>query len=96
MTHNFTFEEFVNWYWERASIYVYVTRQENRRLIRHQHREDAYELPWLRNIWESWNRTCEKLMVEGKGLLQEVFVSLVPWKCFYFSVHKSGTVVDVS
>lgn len=46
MTHNFTFEEFVNWYWERASIYVYVTRQENRRLIRHQHREDAYELSW--------------------------------------------------
>lgn len=46
MAQDFSFEEFERWYWERASIWVYVTRQENRILMRFQQKGDAYEIPW--------------------------------------------------
>tara|TARA_A100001037_G_C15112551_1_gene619745 strand:+ start:125 stop:544 length:420 start_codon:yes stop_codon:yes gene_type:complete len=28
-----TFDSFLDWYWEKASIYVWVTKEENRKLI---------------------------------------------------------------
>eukprot|EP00889_Picochlorum_renovo_P005452 jgi/Picre1/32482/NNA_007828.t1 len=40
------FEEFFAWYWNKASVLVYVTSEENMRLKRYQQEIDAYNRPW--------------------------------------------------
>ena len=46
MEHDMNFQEFLNWYWNKASIWVEVTRQENMKLKEIQQEVDAYNRAW--------------------------------------------------
>ena len=46
MDNDMNEDEFCSWYWEKASIWVYVTKKENQILKSHQQTVDAYKSDW--------------------------------------------------
>ena len=55
MDHDFSsFEEFFDWYWTKASIFVYVTKEQNRQLKPFQ----------MENYMADWKETYRKAGVE--------------------------------